>query len=228
MKTEFAKVLKFNPYHDKATGRFSSKGGAGAARVASSRVDMRTHRSNPLHHKASAYNNRELKDYLTNNASEILPGGEADLPNRRGDHLTPKVKTHMRDAIAAGKYTLGGRPLAKPKAKLTPNAKPGEAKTAPIPNASGKPTLSNYDSARDGKKWRIDSSDKTLNSTERAIARVLDERADRNKPKKAPFPGDTVDKWRTKQGKLTQRAARYVDQRTRDHYDYIRTNITGK
>jgi len=36
--------------------------------------------------------------------------------------------------------------------------------------------------------------------------------------KNAPFPGNTVDCWRTKRGKLTKRAARYLAQRTADHY----------
>lgn len=43
--------------------------------------------------------------------------------------------------------------------------------------------------------------------------------------KTAPFPGDTQDKWYTKRGKLTKRAARYLAQRTADHHRYIQDNI---
>jgi hypothetical protein len=34
--------------------------------------------------------------------------------------------------------------------------------------------------------------------------------------------------WRTKRGKLTKGAARYLNQRTAEHYAYIRREIWGK
>jgi len=46
--------------------------------------------------------------------------------------------------------------------------------------------------------------------------------------KRAPFPGNTADKWRTKRGMLTQRARRYLRQRDADHYAFLRDNIWSK
>ena len=107
----FAKVLKFNPHHDKV-GRFSSgKNGDGLGTTGGMR--------------------QAISDHVATFA---------------------KVQAHLGKPMAASDISKEKArlwELNKPKATLTPNAKPGEAKPTPIPNASGKSKLTNYDSARD-------------------------------------------------------------------------------
>jgi len=209
VNTEFAKVLKFNPNHGK-DGRFTSgKAGGGGPVVdhnlaayakATGKTPDQVLQGESAYRKAWGVGNAtsiRVREKRISQATPIMPsiiGGA--VSNKPGDGqrferwANKQYRTNAEFAHNverrgnAGRDFLYAQAKAFFKPKPIPNAKPGEAKTAPIPNASGKPTLSNYDSARDGKKWRIDSSDKTLNSTERAIARALDERADRNKPNK--------------------------------------------
>lgn len=42
------------------------------------------------------------------------------------------------------------------------------------------------------------------------------------------YPGNTVHDWRTKRGKLTRKAARYLNPRTGQHYRYIAKLYGGR